>query len=93
VSAQRIKPFQARWREFRPRLDAASGRQVDDLVAEVNALLAAILRNDEADAALLSARQGTARDQITGLHAGRRAGAAYSASSANVAPGMDWAQE
>ncbi len=88
---QRLRPYQANWREIRGGMDEAQGRQMDGLVAEVNAILAGILQQDEADTALLSARKSETGRQIGVIQAGRQAGRAYAASyGTTTGTGADW---
>jgi hypothetical protein len=91
ATGRELKPYQARWRELRESLSDRQAHEVDALVSEVNALLSEILRKDEADTALLSARKSETGRAIGTIQAGRQAGAAYGA-SAGASSGMDWAQ-
>lgn len=91
ATGRELKPYQANWRQFRDRLIPAQAAQIDQLVSEVNGLLARILEKDAADAALLSTRKNQTAQVIGKLQTGRHAGAAY-AKAASAASGMDWAQ-
>jgi len=86
-----LKPLLAGWQELRGRLDAGQARTIDGLVREVKVLLSEIMRKDEADSALLSARKSQTGRNIENLQAGRQAGAAYAASSSVSSHGADWA--
>lgn len=88
--SRRLKPYQANWRQVRGSLPPEQADEVDHLVGEVNSLLTGILQKDEADAQLLSARKGRTAQAMSELKAGRKAGAAYAASSGSQAAGADW---
>jgi hypothetical protein len=88
---RRLKPYQADWRRIREGMGGDEGRQIDALVGEVDGLLAEILRKDEADTALLSARKQETGRAIGVVQAGRSAGAAYAAAARSGQAGMDWA--
>lgn len=90
VTGRELKPYQANWRQLRDTLPGDQAKRIDALVAEVNSLLSAILKKDEADTALLSARKSEAGRALGTLHVGKRAGAAYAASG-STGSGMDWA--
>jgi hypothetical protein len=92
---QQLKPIQRNWMTFRGELPAAQAREADDLIREVNRLLAGILQMDEADARLLSARKDSTAQQLQQVGRGRMAGAAYAASGASAAPmtRVDWTDE
>ena len=87
-----LRPHQANWRQFRDSLGEDEGRRVDALVGEIKTLLARILKSDETDTALLSARKGEAERAMGTVRTGRQAGRAYAA-SAEHQQGFDWAQE
>lgn len=90
-----LKPLQANWRQLREHLSAEQAGSIDALVTEVNALLSEILRKDEADTALLSARKCETGRAIDNVQAGRRAGTAYAAATAYASgdvSGVDWTQ-
>src|SRR5688572_24134420 len=53
VIAQKLRPYQKNWRQFRQGLNRVDGSMADRLIAEVNALLAEILQTDDADAQVL----------------------------------------
>lgn len=89
----RLRPLQQRWREIRACMDAASAEAADRLVAEVNALLSAVLVRDEADAQLLSARRQVAGQEIAELRQTRVAGSAYARASAGSGSHVDWTDE
>lgn len=87
-----LKPLQANWRHLRENLTAQQVDRIDALVNEVNALLSEILKRDEADTALLSARKSETSQAIGTVQAGRRAGSAYAAAGTGQNSGIDWAQ-
>jgi hypothetical protein len=86
----RLRPHQANWRRLRQEVNEDQGRRIDTLVAEINTLLAEILKQDEADTALLSARKGETQRAIGAISTGRQAGRAYTAAAHTQ--GIDWAQ-
>jgi len=89
---RRLKPYQANWRQVRGRLPESDGRRIDGLVGEINTLLAGIMKQDETDAALLSARKGETHRAIGTVQTGRQADRAYTATSSGHQEGMEWAQ-
>lgn len=91
VSA-RLRPYQANWRQVRGRLGEDESRQIDGLVGEINALLADIMKQDETDTALLSARKGETHRAIGTLQTGRQASRAYAVTYGGQSQGIDWTQ-
>jgi hypothetical protein len=90
-----LKPHQLNWRQIREHLPAPLAHEIDGLVAEVNTLLSDILKKDEADTALLSARKNETARAMGTLQVSRRAGSAYAAASgygSGQSSGMDWTQ-
>lgn len=91
AAGKQLKPYQVHWQQVRESLTEEQARGIDGLVGEVNALLAEILRKDEADTALLSARKSETGRALQMVKTGRRAGAAYAATGQQTTS-MDWAQ-
>lgn len=91
--SDQLRPYQQRWREVRAAMPEAHGRVADQLVAEVNTLLASILRNDEADAQLLAARKHSTADSMTQLKQSHLAGAAYARAGVGATSGVEWSDE
>jgi len=87
---RRLKPYQANWRQIRGSLASEQAGEVDALVSEVNALLSGILKNDEADAQLLSIRKSQTAQAAGEIKAARQAGSAYAASAGAPRSGSDW---
>lgn len=75
---QKLKPYQANWRQTRDRLSDDEARKADYMVGKVNELLREILANDEADAKVLSARKTDTSQAIGRVRGIRQASAAYS---------------
>jgi hypothetical protein len=90
VVSHRLRPFRSHWRELREEMDPARGQEADGLVAEVDGLLANILKQDEADAALLSVRKSETQQRIGAVQAGRQVSRAYAASYSAPSTGGDW---
>lgn len=90
-----LRPFQKSWTAVRGQLPPAQSVEADALVNEVNVLLGGILRADEADAQLLSARKSATADEIRQVGHGRQAGAAYAAATTASAGAarVDWTGE
>lgn len=90
--SQRLKPYQANWRQIRQDMNDELGGQADRLVVEVNNLLSSILQQDEADTALLSARKSQTGTQIQAVQTGRQASRAYNACSSGggAGSGAEW---
>ena len=90
--SRRLRPFQANWRQIREGLGDEDGLKIDGLVGEIDSLLGEILKKDEADTALLSARKSEKGQAIGAIQAGRQAGRAYTAGAEQFRQGMDWTQ-
>ena len=91
--ADRLRSWQAHWRELRPRLSEADGRRLDELVSETNGLLSAILEKDEADVRLLAEQKASKAEAMTGLKRSRQAGVAYEAAAGRGQSQLDWTDE
>jgi len=89
-TAMKLRPYQANWHEFRKHLDADQGQTVDHLIDEVNAILSEILRRDEADGELLSARKGSTAQAMSEIRTAKQAGAAYAATGDAQKSSTDW---
>jgi len=95
ATGRELKPHQMNWRQVREQLPAPQAREIDALVAEVNTLLSDILKQDEADTALLSARKSETARAMGTLQVSRRAGTAYAAAAgygSGQTSGLDWTQ-
>ena len=73
------------------QLGVEMGAEVDQLIAEINQLLASILERDRADADLLSARRSEAASAVTKVKASKAAGAAYAATVGSTGHRSEWA--
>jgi flagellar biosynthesis/type III secretory pathway chaperone len=91
--AQSLRPYQAEWADVRRRLPEDVRQQVDALVNEINAVLGDILRADEEDTKMLSARKSSTAQQLSSLNAGRKVGSAYAASENAGASQAEWTDE
>lgn len=89
----RLRPYQQNWRAVRSRLSSEDGRRADQIVAEVNALLKAILEKDAADAELLAARKSSIGQAMESTKAARHAGAAYGGGQTASGSRIDWMGE
>lgn len=79
VLSNRMRPYQQDWARIRSHFDQATGRRVDDMVAEVNGYLARILDGDAIDAETLANRRQATSADMGQLKVTRMAGAAYAA--------------
>jgi len=91
--AERMRPYQQKWPQLRSELAPAESERVDRLLAEVNALLAAILEKDKADAQLLAARKGVVAQAMATLKTDKQARAAYAAPAHQKQVGVDWTDQ
>jgi hypothetical protein len=88
---EELGPYRQNWDTVHAALPEAQRNAASALVHEINALLRVILRTDQEDGALLSARKQAVGEQIADVTGGRTANAAYArqagssaAPSANV---------
>lgn len=87
---ERLKPFRERWQEVRGRMSPQERTTVDEVVADIQRQLAAIIEKDEKDVQLLAARKETATQSMKSIKRGREAGAAYAAAAAAATTGGEW---
>ncbi len=90
---QRLRAFQRNWPAVRAGMAPADAARSDALIADVNRLLAAILKTDEADAQLLSARKNATAQDLGQVRQGRQVGAAYTAATAPASSRVEWVDE
>ena len=90
---ERLRPLQKQWVEVRTALSDSQVRQAEELIGEVNRLLAGILQIDDADAQLLSARKSMTARALKQVGRGRQAGAAYESSVTATPVRVDWTDE
>lgn len=88
--AEQVKVLQGDWPALRSGMDAAMGEEVDQLIAEINQLLASILERDRADADLLSARRSETASAVKQAKANKAAGAAYAAAVGSTGSRSEW---
>ena len=86
-----VAPFRRNWDAMYSALPQAQRTQASELLQEINGLLRVILRADQEDGALLSARKQVVADEIADTTGGKDANTAYAkqggttgASSADV---------
>lgn len=72
-----LAPFRRNWEGMYNSLPTDLRDQANNLLQEINGLLRLILRTDQEDSALLSARKQTVGDRIRDLADGQSANAAY----------------
>jgi hypothetical protein len=72
-----LAPFRRHWDTMYAGLPNERRTQASDLLQEINSLLRVILRTDQEDGALLSARRQVIAAQIAGATGGQVANAAY----------------
>jgi hypothetical protein len=90
--AQKLRPFQKNWRQFRLGMNRVEGAMADRLIAEVNALLAEILQKDDADAQVLAVRKEATSRAMADLRHTKKAEAAY-ATTVSGGSLVDWTDE
>ena len=74
---EQLAPFRRNWDGMYRSLPTAQRHQANELLQEINGLLRLILRTDQEDSALLSARKQTVAGQIRDLGGGQSANNAY----------------
>lgn len=74
---EQLSPFRQHWDRMYADLAAEARDAVNALLQDINRLLRVILRTDQEDTALLSARKQAAGQELTALSGGRSANAAY----------------
>lgn len=75
---QQLSPLRASWQSVFDNLPEPERSEVSALLEDVNQMLAAIIRTDQEDGALLSARKQSVGQFIDRAQDGRAANAAYS---------------
>lgn len=75
---QELSPYRRDWESVYRRLPALAGEEASKLIAEINGTLQTILRTDQEDGALLSAKKSAVGRQLDELSGTRAANAAYS---------------
>jgi len=88
---EQLAPFRRNWEGMYTGLPDDLREQAHGLLQEINGLLRVILRTDQEDSALLSARKQTTGRQIEALSGGQSANAAYAnqAASSQASPSAD----
>jgi len=81
-----LAPFRRDWENTYRNLPDDVRRQAGSLLQEINELLRHILRSDQEDGALLSARKQAAAQQIAEYGGGQSANAAYARQAAGEPP-------
>lgn len=76
-----LAPYRRNWDEMYAALPDARRGAASALLQEINGLLRVILRTDQEDTALLSARKQSVAGELAGLAGGRTANAAYARQS------------
>jgi hypothetical protein len=72
-----LGPFRRNWEKLYAALPEQQRQRASEVLQEINALLRTILRTDQEDGALLSARKQSVSQDIAGLASGQTANAAY----------------
>ena len=88
--AVKMRPYQSTWARLRQHASREETEEVDRLLGKVNAMLAAIISTDKADAQLLAVRRSATGQEMSTLKTGRTAGAAYAAAAYGAASQRDW---
>jgi len=91
--AVKMRPYQQQWSQVRSELAESEAERVDQLLGQVDALLAKILTKDKEDAQLLAARKGAVGQEMHALKTGKQAGAAYTAASCTYPVSMEWTDQ
>ena len=91
--AERMRPYRQRWPQMRSELTPSEADQVDQLLGEVDALLAGILEKDKADTQLLAARKSSVGQAMATLKTGKQAKAAYAAAAYQHQGSVDWTDQ
>jgi hypothetical protein len=78
---RQLAPVRENWPAVRESLAPADRAEADDIIAEIDRLLAQVIDSDEEDARLLSTRKAQVAGEMTSLRADRQAAAAYAATS------------
>ncbi len=81
-----LGPFRRNWDAMYAALPEAIRSEASQILQEINGLLRVILRNDQEDTALLSARKQAVAGDMAALSGGRAANTAY-ARQTDFAPG------
>lgn len=74
---EELGPFRRNWDSVYAALPDPQRRQASEILHEVNSLLHVILRTDQEDGALLSARKQAVGEEIADVSGGQAANAAY----------------
>ena len=74
---EKLSPFRRNWQEIYEKLPEASRDTAQALLDEINGMLQIILRTDQEDQALLSARKQAVARSLSNVSDGRTANAAY----------------
>ncbi len=90
--ARRLGPYKADWAGVRAALDERQGPQAEQLLAEADGLLAAVLEKDEADARLLARRKEATARAAGAARAAQQVGAAYGAQMGSQGSGTEWTE-
>ena len=90
--ARRLGPYKADWAGVRAALDEGQGPQAEQLLAEADGLLAAVLEKDEADARLLARRKEATARAAGVTRAAQQVGAAYAAQMGSQGSGTEWTE-
>ncbi len=83
---EQLGPFRRNWDPLYATLPEAERTRASALLQEINNLLRVILRTDQEDGALLSARKQTVAAEMANLAGGQRANAAYARQSGAAGP-------
>jgi len=83
-----LGPFRRNWDAMYSALPADQRTQASAILHEINGLLRVILRTDQEDGALLSARKQVISNELDGMSGGQMANTAYArqASSSSAGP-------
>lgn len=90
VLAERFRPIQQKWPQVRARLSAEQSSRIDELLTEINGMLAELVEHDKQDAVALADRKAATASAVQGVKRVKQARAAYAAAQSSGGSGVDW---
>lgn len=84
VVNEKLSPYRNDWQNVYEALPTVTRHTVSELLEEINGMLEVILKTDQEDQALLSARKTAVARSLSDVSGGRVANAAYARQAGNV---------
>lgn len=84
---EKLSPFRRDWNGIYAKLGPEIQSQASELLEQINSILNAILKSDQEDSDLLSARKQAVSQSLSGVAGGRAANAAYARQGGTARPG------